>query len=314
MASLTAGVNNTSRMNATKMFKVEPFPKGVKPTDQFQEWMFWLANFEMAIEKAGTVEQRSKAIDLSLHIGEEMRRIIVAKGMLPKEEAVAGDYQFYNNLTEQLDAHFRGLTDESVDVASFNSLKQKENETALEFELRLRQTATRVRETNAAMIRTRYIEGLRDKSLRERAFVDGLSLSDVVKMATRKEAIFAKTPSDFSPWNEDSRSPMAIAAIDQQRGVQGGERRWLPSSGPSRGSDYSENRGPKRYQERVARNRPQSLFAESRDKNERCKRCGVMKHRSEFCPAENAQCFGCKQIGHFKHMCPDSGACQRDQH
>lgn len=175
LASLTDVANNTSRMGTSKMFKVEPFPKGIKPTDQFQEWLFWHANFEMAMEKAGTIDQRAKAIDLSLHIGEEIRRIIVAKGMLPRETAVTGNYQFYDSLTEQLDAHFRGLTDESVDVASFNALKQKEDETALEFELRLRQMATRVRETNVAMIRTRYIEGIRDKALRDRAFVDGRS-------------------------------------------------------------------------------------------------------------------------------------------
>lgn len=47
---------NSSRAGGSKMFKVDPFPKAVKPTDQYQEWSYWLANFEMAIEKAETTE------------------------------------------------------------------------------------------------------------------------------------------------------------------------------------------------------------------------------------------------------------------
>lgn len=74
----TSDPANASRSFMNKMFKVEPFPKNLKPTDQYHEWTFWLANFEMAVEKAGTTDQRPRAIDLSLHIGEEVRRIIVA--------------------------------------------------------------------------------------------------------------------------------------------------------------------------------------------------------------------------------------------
>lgn len=81
---------------------------------------------------------------MSLHIGEEVRRIIVAKGMLPRESTSTMGFPFYTHLVEQLEAHFKGLTDESVDVTSFNGLKQGE--------MRLIQMAKRVNETNAAMI------------------------------------------------------------------------------------------------------------------------------------------------------------------
>lgn len=73
------GTIDLSRTGAAKMFKVDSFPTNVKPTDQYQEWSFWLSNFDMDVEKAGTIEQRVKAIDLSLHIGDEVRRIIIAK-------------------------------------------------------------------------------------------------------------------------------------------------------------------------------------------------------------------------------------------
>lgn len=72
--------------------------------------------------------------------------------MLPRESTSTMGFPFYTHLVEQLEAHFKGLTDESVDVTSFNGLKQGESETAMEFEMRLIQMAKRVNETNAAMI------------------------------------------------------------------------------------------------------------------------------------------------------------------
>lgn len=275
---------NVSQSGSVKMFKVEPFPKNVKPTEQFQEWNYWIANFEMAIEKAGITDQRSKAIDLSLHIGEEIRRIIVAKDMMPRESQVESGFAFYDELIEHLEDHFRNLTDETVDVATFNAMKQGETETALEFELRLSLLAKRMRETNTAMIRTRYIEGLRDKELRERAFIDGIALKEVVKMATRKEAINADRGKVFSPWGNDGQMPLSVATISNE-------------------NRYSRNVSSKNNDFR-ARGQGRNYRAEqNRNDTDRCDKCGVREHRSNRCPAENATCFGCQEVGHFRHMC-----------
>lgn len=276
------------------MFKVEPFPRSVKPTDQFQEWNYWLANFEMAVEKAGTASQRAKATDLSLHIGDEIRRVIVAKDMLPREEAVPVDYQFFDNLKSQLESHFRSLTDESVDVASFNALKQGGSETALEFEMRLRQLAKRVNETNKAMIRTRFIEGLRDSSIRERAFVDGISLEEVVKMATRKEAIAVKNQAEYCPWNDEGRS--ATVAAVAFKGQQG-------SSNQRGGQRYSKGRYSDQRRTESAGGSNQGWKGPVRVDAKRCSRCGVTEHRASYCPAEKAICFKCGKVGHFGRMC-----------
>lgn len=294
---MTNTMMEASRLGSVKMFKVESFPKNVKPTDQYQEWNYWISNFEMAVEKAGTTDQRAKAIDLSLHIGEELRRIIVAKAMLPRESAVPEGFPFYDNLVKELEGHFKGLTDETVDVTSFNKLKQEENETALQFEMRLMMLAKRVNETNKAMIRTRFIEGLRDQAIKERAFIDGISLKDVVKMATRKEAITAKQQMEFSPWNEDGRGTAVVAAMSRSQHPQPGR-----SSRGYGGSSHNASASRQEYSGgRHASNRTSGQ--DTRGQASRCKRCGVVQHKGNSCPAEKASCFKCKEIGHFRHMC-----------
>lgn len=279
------GVTRNTTMSApTKMFKVEKFPKNVAPTEQLQEWTFWLANFEMATEKAGVVDQRARAIDLSLHIGEDMRRIIIGKGMLPSEREREPDFPFYTNLVSQLEAHFRSLTDESVDVTIFNSLTQGVKETALDYEFRVMQVAKRVKETNKPMIRTRYLTGMRDVELRERAFVDGIPLEEVVRMATRKEAIVAKRP-EFSPWGSE---PIAVSAVAQ---------------GDSSAARAPLRQTPKRAQRQGGFRRPR--YSKPYDgTSKRCKDCGVVQHRGSQCPALHAECFDCGETGHFRHMCP----------
>lgn len=285
-----------SRAFSTKMFKVEQFPKLVKPTDQYHEWVYWLANFEMAAEKAGITDQKARAIDLSLHVGEEIRRIIIVKEMLPKESSVEPGYPFFDVLASKLEEHFKSLTDESVDVASFNSLKQGAKETALEFELRVRQVAKRANETNVAMIRTRYIEGLRDEAIKERAFIDGSTLQEVVRMATRKEAISQKQQAEFSPWEYDTRTPLAVSAI--QRAGKDKSQHGRPQS--NQGQFRQKPQGSQWQRQREFRGAGKSNGATN---DERCRRCGVTEHRNRTCPAENAPCFGCGDIGHFRHMC-----------
>lgn len=275
-----------------KMFKVEPFPKGTKPTDQLQEWTYWLTNFEMATEKAGITGQRIRAVELSLHIGEEMRRIMIAKDMMPRESSVSADFPFYDNVVDKLQEHFSSLTDESVDVAAFNAMKQKEGESALEFELRLRQLAKRMKETNAAMIRTRFIEGLRDKDLRRRAYVDGIPMEDVVKMATRTEAIAATQPAEFSPWGEESRKALTVAALDK------------PDFSKER--DHTARRGS-------ARNRDDRSRSSFKDED-KCKNCGFTRHRDGRCPAKEEKCRGCGKVGHYKRMCRQEIQCGGKEH
>lgn len=151
------------------------------------------------------------------------------------------------------------------------------------------------------MIRTRFIEGLRDKTIRERVFVDGISFQDVVKMATRKEALATKTQSEFSPRGEDSRATVPFEAVGRQ-----------PSKPSDHRGGFSRNQGYNKVAKGSSDERRPSAFLSNmrRDWGETgkgngnpCKRCGVMEHRRDTCPAEKAPCFKCGMIGHFGRMC-----------
>lgn len=283
---------NFSMTTAAKMFKVEPFPKGIKTTEQFQEWTYWLSNFEMASERAGIIDQRPRAVELSLHVGEELRRVIVAKSMLPSTGNVSPGFPFYDYLVDKLEGYFRSMTDETVDVTTFNNLKQAESETAQQFELRLLSVAKRLNETNKAMIRTRFIEGLRDRDIRDRAYIDGTPMQEVVMMATRRESM--SSSQGFSPWERSANETATVVAA-----VVKNENRNERYQSKQIRNEYGHRGRSDNFHERSERRREN----EKRKADERCKRCGVVEHRNRVCPAENAECFKCKNIGHFQHMC-----------
>lgn len=212
--------------------------------------------------------------------------------MMPSERVAGPDYPYYDNVVAKLESHFRSLTDESVDVAIFNNLKQGKAETALEYEFRVKQVAKRVNETNEPMIRTRYLEGMNDKELSGRAFVDGTPLQDVVRMATRKEAIVAKN-AEFSPWGVD---PIAVAAIADNDDSS----RW-PAYRP-RGR-MEQSRGYRRGGNSSFRAAEHSRRLSAQHEGTKCPNCGIAQHRGSHCPATEARCFKCDKIGHFQYVC-----------
>lgn len=300
---------NSSQYGPSKMFKVDPFPDNTEPTDQFHEWSYWKSNFEMAVEKAGIFDQRMRAIELTLHIGNGIRRIIHERDMMPSERDVEPGHPFYENLIDALDTHFRGLSDETVDIAKFNAMKQEPKETAMMFEIRLRQMARRVGETNQKMIRTRFIEGLKNVQLQNKAFVENIAIKDIVHMASRMETAEKKYLVDLSPLNVDALDTAKFRRRDAQpEGVDAGYAVGPRSSfrgNTSYGGTSSASSGSSGVMRRTyAGTRPSAASYQPRQWNERCERCGVREHRNTECQAVNAECFTCGETGHFRHMCP----------
>lgn len=206
--------SSTQQHKQIKMFKVKPFPESITPTAQYEQWNYWLQNFEMAIESAGDFSQRKMAVELSLHIGEEIRKVISTKELLADRRDVEQDFPFYTDLVRNLTKHFKSLTDESVDVTMFDNIKQGENETAAQFDMRLELLAKRIGETNRAVIKKRLLQGMKDRQLAERAYIDGIEHLEIVKMASRKEAIEKCSEQNAFPWTQPKKTSI-IAAIEE---------------------------------------------------------------------------------------------------
>lgn len=310
---------NTSRSNKTKLFKVSPFPEGTAPTAQLEQWRYWLDNFEMSAERAeerdGELSQREKAVELTLHIGDEMRRIISAKQMLADRRRAPMDFPFYDDLVNRLYEHFESLTDESVDVTLFDNIKQSEDETIMQFDLRLRLLAKRIRITNAPIIRERLLRGMRDTDLAKRAHEDGIAHEQVVKTASRREAA-TKCGAGSFPWPLLKPPTAIIAAVDKTQ-----TNRDLP--GPS---GQREEAQAWRSQERIQFHPRTSagIRAQNNQRSERivkpprgvrpgeCKNCGI-RHEGRACPAIEKACNACGKTGHFWYVCRSSGVQQQQQ-
>lgn len=184
-----------------------------------------------------------------------------------------------------------------MDVTTFNQLRQKEDETAMQFKFRLQQMAKRTNETNPAMIRTRYIEGLRDKDLRERAYVDGIPLDAIVRMATRKEAIATTTPSVNFPWTVKNGRAVEVAAV----AGPGTAERW--TSRPWEKDRSASGQRPPANTGRTSQSNTRSRESGGGDRGDKCPSCGVKEHRGPVCPAKDKKCYKCGRVGHFEHVC-----------
>lgn len=298
--NFTGGLNtlNSTRALQAKLFKVKQFPEGTQPSAQHEQWGYWIENFEMAIERVGDLPQREKAVELSLHIGDEIRKIISAKGLLASRNEVPADYPFYDDMVLRLSEHFKSLTDESVDVTLFDNIKQAENETIMQFDMRLQLLAKRINEKNLPIIRKRLLQGMSDKELADRAYIEGTKHEDVVKMACRKEALSKCRAEAAFPWIP-SKPTQIIAA------VQSAEKRPI-STTPRQYGDNSA------YDNRRSREQRPTPYSKNRvefrmPRQGECNSCGI-NHGSRQCPATGKACHKCAKMGHFGYMCRKSAS------
>lgn len=286
-----------------RIHKVDPYPKDLRTSMKFEAWEDWKLNFEMATERANIRDQRKKAVELMLHAGDEIRKIVLANDLMPGIDEVSPEYRFYSKLVEGVTKHFRGLTDRTVDLNAFDNAHQEETESAVDFVFRLKMLAKRIGVSDKDMIRARFVGGMKDKELKARVFVDGTTLDEVVMMATRKESLQTKQD-NYTPW-ETAQAPVVVAAIDRYKGRdsnkyqatrRGNDRSFQPyrTQAPRfRDSGY-------RFSTEEGSN---GINTKTRDER-RCQWCGVMKHKYGSCPAKNAECHECHRVGHFAHMCP----------
>lgn len=292
--------NNSSRFGSSKLCKMDPFPKDKKPDEKYSAWEYWKTTFQLAMEKAGIVDERAKAVELMLNVGPELRHIMIVREMVPEEKNVGPNFPFYTLAVEKLEAYLMSLTDRAVDVVKFSEASQKESETAIEFEFRLTEMARRTKATRE-MVRAQFIKGLRDQPFAQQMYVEGTDLQTMVKNATRKEAMMESNKSAsnqiwkgcavaaISKDSPDRKSPDVAKPSDRQQERHGRSRER--DAGGRRQTDRA------RGWEREGRGRSRSELPKE------CERCGFTRHPKGYCQAAEGRCRRCNEIGHFAKKC-----------
>lgn len=283
-----------------KFFKPDQFPQNTPAERKLEVWLDWKKQFGISLELAGKLSQRTSANFLYMSVGDEIRKIISAYDMMPDVEAVSEAYKHYDELIAKLDDHFHDSSDVTVHLNIFSTMKQEPKESARDFRIRLTRQAELCQLQNAhEFIRNRFVQGMKDKQLAERAFVDNWSFEAVVAAAARKEILQSK-PEAFEPWGAvpSKQDALEVAALQNQ--APRAPRQWQKRSAAG-GRSYSSRFGPPqafRNQKEVA--------ADKKEQLKPCANCGIKVHRFGTCPAVGKDCKKCRKIGHFAVMCRSS--------
>lgn len=272
------------------MIKPPEFPKDIPSEGKFEAWLDWVRVFKTSMELAGSMSQRMKANYLTLFGGEELRQIIAMRRMMPDVDAVQEDYRFFDKLVRSLSAYFREMTDPTIDVVAFMNAKQESKESAREFEIRLRRLADRCSsEPGEDMIKTRFIQGMRDREMAHRACIEAMDLEALVTRATRQEAFGkAKVQGSFDPWSGGECSQVAAAVSYGKETRQQSAARFKPKMNRLRPWAGRDNRASSNRTYRT---------------HDSCKSCGLSSHRFGSCPAVGRECNRCRKVGHFERVC-----------
>lgn len=282
--------------------KIDPFPKEVKPSDKLFQWNFWLRQFKMAMEKGGITGQRAKAVELSLTVGQEINVIIMTRDLLPEESEVRPGFRFFDFLVEGVTSVLSKLTDASTNAREFRALKQGENETVPEFALRTEKAAQKIGLTNATLLSTAFIDGLKDGEVRGWATAFNLSMDEAMDAAIRREN-GQKPP---LPWEINSSAPIAVAAIEkphtrgEDASAKQDKRGWRRSPVKIVGGRRFDRGLPYKREGQDSHHRQQS---DRRASGPGCMKCGRGSHEGRQCPADSKQCYTCKEYGHFAATC-----------
>lgn len=267
-----------------RLIRIKPFPENISSAQKGAVWLDYRHRLMVTFERATGMSERLKAGMVFTDIGTEISEIISAHGMFPNAAAVGQDFKFFQHLIGELDKYFDGLSDRSVCLNEYFSLKQLPKEGAREWYTRLMRQATVVHlETDSAMIRNRFLTGLRDRDFARRAFVDAFPLGDTVDRAARAEIASATVDTPFTPWNDGQQTAREVYAVESPAGERQGN-----GGGPVKTKSWQKNR-PVPYGKRE---RPKP----------KCGACGYV-HRGDACPAATRACNKCGDIGHFETVC-----------
>ena len=283
-AKQAPGNNEVYKM--AKFFKPDPFPPNLPSPEKYQAWRLWKKQFMVALELSGETSQRNKANFLVISVGEEVRQLIFTLDLLP--DAVPGETKpVFDILVQGLETHFKGTSDETVDLTAFNTMKQGEKEGARDFHIRLMRQANLCGFLGQeSLIKARFVTGMRDRKAAEQAFSQNWDLLQTVSVAARNEAAAAAESLNTSSTPKAVEVAEISSRFPHYAGARGGfTRGGLTRGGFPRGNFWKG--------------------AGSGSSGGDCKGCGRKGgHEQGFkCSAATASCRSCGKRGHFARVC-----------
>lgn len=268
---------------------MKQFPEGIELPLKWAEWIDYRRKLDINVRTFVGASQKDLAGFLFTNIGPELEDIIVTRDLFQNPSDKPNDFPHYDNLVESIGEYFRKASDPAANMTKFNLMKQGSDETAHDFCTKLlKQAEVCNLKNNYDAVRNRFIDGMLNRALAERAYEDGRPLEEIVAIASRKEIEKQKSvvPSIFGQFAEQSRG-VEVAALSGQR----------PSgSFVARGKfDRRENNRQPGYKSRP-----------SVEGRKPCYKCGLFSHKNGYCRAERESCRKCGKQGHFEKVCRSS--------
>lgn len=256
-----------------------PFNSHVPLREKYERWLQWKIAFDVALAVVdGCPSELQKTGLLHTHAGDEVRMIIATMSLPPLHGGRTCPGGEYAILSEGLNKYFRSLVSGKSDYVIFKDRKQKKDEDIHQYTLNLRALAMHAGigfESNP--FRVTFLEGLKDRSLAEKADDEDLPIADVVLIGGRRELRMEELKD--KPGHEMLPRPVEVMSIDKKK---------QPWKGP-------RSAGGKRSFSGAGQN----LLSKAR----RCGRCGGRAHEGRICPAIGKSCNICKKMDHYAVCC-----------
>lgn len=255
--------------------KIDSFTPTLPIVEKYGAWLDYAEKLKKQLKPCCLAGQAMMATVVYGAIGQELTEIINMKRLFPDETEVVQDYAFFDEMLKGIEQYLKSLSDDSMNMNHLLNMKQSPGESANDYLVRLHRQAGVCGMARDEFIRTRFLEGLGDRSLSDVAYQQGWTLDAILHAATRGETIVKK--------RNDCQAVEEIANIsDTKRGRFGVKRRSTTGSW----SDFKKPRV-------------------SGETQQRCQKCNRRFHKDGVCPAVDRSCRRCNQKGHFEAVCKE---------
>lgn len=255
--------------------KIEPFEPGLPIVEKYGAWLEYVEKVKKQFMPCRAAGESLMATVLYGAIGRELVEIINMKNYFPDASEVGDDFPFLESMLGGVGEYLKGLSDDSMNMNHLCGMKQSPGEQANDFLVRLHRQAKVCGIHKDEFIRTRFLEGLADRSLAQTAYQQGWKLDMILHAATRGEA------SGASVLSQSSEGVSAVAESSSGMGL----KRKFASAPWSAGK----------------RTKPTA----DKNLNQRCSSCNLRFHKNNSCPAVNKECRRCGRLGHFEAACKE---------